>query len=53
VTYFIVVRFKEMLVSAPVGGEILAPKHVVAMQKIVHIDNRTVHLLVLHDLSFS
>ena len=52
-TYCTAVCFKEMLVSAAVGGEIIAPKHVVAMQKILHVDYRTVHWLVLYDLSVS
>ena len=37
-----------MLVSAPEGGEIIVPKHVAAMQKIVRIEYRTVHFLVIY-----
>jgi hypothetical protein len=40
-----------MLVSASEGGEIIASKHVAAMHKIVRMDYRTVHVLVLQQFS--
>jgi len=40
-----------MLASASEGGEIIASKHVAAMHKIVRMDYRTVHTLVLQQFS--
>jgi hypothetical protein len=48
VTYFIAASFIEMLVSAPRRWRDIMPKHVGAIENIVRIKHRVVHLLVLH-----
>jgi len=50
VTYFIAYAVKTLWCQLPVDGEIIATKHVAATYKIVRINYRIVHLLVLHEL---
>jgi hypothetical protein len=40
-----------MLVLAHEDGDIIESKHVVTIQKIAHVDYRTVHLLVSQQFS--